>query len=69
MENLTDTFILEKCPVKDSKVTISIVAELVGEGAVSDNISVDSSVINMNSGPSTLSIESKRSIPAPPSVP
>jgi hypothetical protein len=37
---------------------------MIGEGAVSDNMSVDSSILNQSSGPSTLSIESKRNIPS-----
>lgn len=63
LENLSDTYTLEKCPVKDSKVTISITAELIGEGAMSDTMSMDSSVLKQSSTPSTLSIESKRDIP------
>jgi hypothetical protein len=48
---------LEKCPVKESKVSITIVAELIGEGAISDTMSIDSSILmNQSSGPSTLSI-------------
>lgn len=63
--SLSDTFLLEKCPVKDSKVYISITAELVGEGASSDTVSIDSSMLmNQSSGPSTLSIESKKNIPS-----
>lgn len=38
-------------------------AELIGEGAMSDQMSIDSSVLMNASGPSTLSIESKRDIP------
>ena len=30
LTSISDTYPLEKCPVKDSKVTISIVAELIG---------------------------------------
>lgn len=60
IDNLSDTYTLEKCPVKDSKVTITIVADLIGEGAVSDTMSKDSSMIMQSAGVSTLSIESKR---------
>jgi|JI6StandDraft_1071083.scaffolds.fasta_scaffold667686_1 hypothetical protein len=65
LDNIEDTYPLEKCPVKDSKVFISIVGELIGEGAASDTMSLDSSVLNQSAGPSTLSIESKREIPKP----
>ena len=30
LASFSDCFVLEKCPVKDSKVNITIVAELVG---------------------------------------
>ncbi len=64
LASISESFVLEKCPVKDSKVNITIVAELIGEGALSDTMSVDSSILmNQSSGPSTLSIESKKNIP------
>lgn len=57
LTSISDSFVLEKCPVKDSKVFITIIAELIGEGAMSDTMSVDSSILmNQSSGPSTLSI-------------
>jgi hypothetical protein len=65
--NLANFFPLDKCPIKDSKVHIEVTAELVGEAALSDNMSVDSTLFNMSTGPSTLSIESKRTIPENPS--
>lgn len=65
LNKLENTYPLEKCPVKDSKVFISIEAELIGEGTVSDTMSMDSSVLNQSAGPSTLSLESKREIPKP----
>jgi hypothetical protein len=64
MTSLSNVFTLEKCPVKDSKVNISITAELIGETALSDNVSVDSYMMNQSAGPSTLSIESKKIIPS-----
>lgn len=60
---LSNFFTLEKCPVKDSRVNISITAELIGETALSDSVSVDSYIMNQSAGPSTLSIESKKIIP------
>ena len=60
---LANLYTLEKCPVKDSKVNISVTAELIGEGAMSDTMSVDSTIFNQSGGPSTLSIESKKFIP------
>jgi hypothetical protein len=63
MDTLSNFFTLEKCPVKDSKVYISITAEPVGEAALPDNFSVDPYIMNQSPGPSTLSIESKKVIP------
>lgn len=53
---LAQVYPLEKCPVKDSKVSISITAELVGEAALSDSISVNSGIFNQSITKSTLSI-------------
>lgn len=63
MATLSNFFTLEKCPVKDSKVNISITAELIGETALSDTVSIDPYIMNQSAGPSTLSIESKKEIP------
>ena len=65
VEKLEENYKLEKCPVKDSKVFISIEAELIGEGSTSDTMSVDSTILNQSAGPSTLStmsIHSKKEI-------
>lgn len=42
---------------------IEVTAELIGEAALSDSQSIDSSMFQMQGGPSTLSIESKKTIP------
>lgn len=49
--------------MKDSKVHIEVTAELIGEAAISDSQSIDSSMFPLQGGPSTLSIESKKVIP------
>jgi hypothetical protein len=56
VSTLAQLYTLEKCPVKDSKVSISITAELVGEAALSDSISVNSGIFNQSLAKSTLSI-------------
>jgi len=56
LSTLSHLYPLEKCPVKDSKVSISITAELVGEAALSDSVSVNSGIFNQSMGKSTLSI-------------
>lgn len=40
LQYLQDNFVLEKCPVKDSTIHLSIVADLVGEGPILEAMSV-----------------------------
>ena len=42
---------------------IEVTAELIGEAALSDSQSIDSTMFPLQDGPSTLSIESKKTIP------
>lgn len=44
-------------------MNIEVTAELIGEAALSDSQSIDSIMFQMQGGPSTLSIESKKTIP------
>jgi hypothetical protein len=57
LENLSDYFVLEKCPVKDSKVHITIVAEFVREENAPDNPSVDPSAYNPSVNPSPFPVK------------
>ena len=70
LEKIEDTYTLDKCPVKGSNVNISIEAELIGEGAASDTMSVDSTLFSQ-AGPSclsTMSIQSKSEVEQSPAV-
>lgn len=55
IEKLANVFTLEKCPVKNSEVSMEITAECVGEKDP-ESMSVNSTLLPEGNTPSTLSV-------------